>query len=137
MLKSRNKTAAGLKYTALTTAGGFAYGLLELLYRGHTHWTMVAAGGVCVDLLYLIAVKNREAVWKKWIMGGAVITTVEYITGLIVNRLLGWHVWSYAHSRLNLMGQISLGFSLIWLALSIPAIWMLRLVGRRIFRDGT
>ena len=27
--------------------GGISYGLLELLWRGRTHWTMLLLGGVC------------------------------------------------------------------------------------------
>lgn len=132
----RQKSAAALKYGILTAAGGLAYGLMEVLFRGHTHWTMLLAGGLCADLLYLIAVKSRDPIWKKWLMGGTVITTVEYVTGLVVNRLLGWNVWSYAHRRDNLLGQISLGFALLWLGLSIPAIWLLGRVGRRFFGEG-
>ena len=32
--------------------GGCAYGLLEVLYRGHTHWTMLVTGGACVLTLF-------------------------------------------------------------------------------------
>lgn len=34
--------------------GGAAYGLLETLFRGYTHWTMVLTGGACVLTLYLL-----------------------------------------------------------------------------------
>ena len=35
--------------------GGSAYGLMEILFRGHTHWTMVITGGACILTLYLLA----------------------------------------------------------------------------------
>ena len=34
--------------------GSFGYMGLELLWRGHTHWTMGLAGGICVTLLYTL-----------------------------------------------------------------------------------
>jgi uncharacterized membrane protein len=123
------------RFAAIFTGGGLVYGVVELLFRGRTHWTMTLAGGLCAVLLYLIAVRSREALWKKWIMGGAVITTVEFLTGILVNIVLGWHVWSYESSWLNLFGQICLLFSLCWVGLSIPGIWVMTVVGRRVFKD--
>ena len=87
--------------------------------------------------LYLIAVASREKLWKKWIMGGAVITTVEFLTGIIVNIILGWNIWNYSGMRANLFGQICAVFTIIWVLLSIPGIWLMRQVGRRVFKDGT
>ena len=122
-----------MKYVWLYLIGGFGYGLIELLFRGHTHWTMIAAGGLSFLLIYLISVKSAEPLWKKWIMGGAVITTVEFMTGGIVNILLGWNVWSYAHHQLNLMGQISLLFFCLWVLLSVPGMWLCVLLRRKLF----
>lgn len=124
-----------LKYVVVFKAGGLIYGALELVFRGHTHWSMVVAGGICAIFLYIIAVKSREPIWKKWIMGGAVITTVEFITGIVVNIMLGWQVWSYAHSWANLFGQICLLFALLWVLLSIPGIWLMQAISRRVFKD--
>ena len=125
-----------LKFTAVFKGGGLTYGALELLFRGRTHWTMTLAGGISAVLLYLISMKSRDPLWKKWIMGGAAITTVEFVTGLIVNILLGWKVWSYSDSWLNLHGQICLLFSLMWVVLSVPGIWIMAFVGRRVFKEG-
>ncbi len=117
---------AFFEYAAVFAAGGCAYSLLEIIFRGYTHWTMVLTGGICVVLIYLISTKSREAVWKKWIMGGAAITTVEFVVGGTVNILLGWNVWDYSEQLLNLMGQICLPFSALWVLLCVPAMWMCR-----------
>lgn len=124
-----------LKFAVVFTACGILYGALEMIFRGRTHWSMMVAGGLCAIFLYLIAVKSREPIWKKWIMGGAVITTVEFIAGIIVNILLGWHVWSYADSWANLFGQICLLFTLLWVLLCIPGIWLMQVLSRRVFKD--
>ncbi len=136
MSDTTRKIPAGLKYAAVFTAGGLVYAALELVTRGHTHWSMIIAGGICALFLYLIAVKSREKIWKKWIMGGAIITTVEFLAGIAVNILLGWDVWSYTGRWANFYGQICVSFALIWTLLSIPGIYLMRFVGRRIFKDG-
>ncbi len=124
-----------LKIAFIFNAGGLVYAGVELLFRGRTHWSMLVAGGICAVLLYLIAVKSREPLWEKWIMGGVVITTVEFLAGIIVNIILGWHVWSYAHSWANLFGQICLLYTLLWMLISIPGIWLLQFVERSIFKE--
>lgn len=124
-----------IRYAFIYIFGGIGYGLLEILFRGYTHWTMCIAGGLCFLLIYLIAVKSKESLWKKWIMSGAVITTVEFVTGSIVNIILDWNVWSYTHQTLNLMGQICILFSAIWVVLSIPAIWICHVIHKFLFND--
>ena len=43
-----------LKYLFLFASGGLLYSLLEMLYRGWTHWTMFILGGLCFTALGLI-----------------------------------------------------------------------------------
>ncbi len=50
----------------------------------------------------------------------AIITTLEFIVGYIVNIILKWNVWDYSNMPFNIMGQICLGFSTLWFALGIP-----------------
>lgn len=135
MIKSYLLKAILIRYTGVFTVGGLIYGAIELMFRGYTHWTMLLAGGVCTVFLYLIANKSHERLWKKWIMGGAVITTVEFVTGIIVNLLLGWNVWSYSGNWCNLFGQICLLFAFLWMLLSVPGIWLMLVISRRIFKD--
>ena len=109
-------------YLLLFVSGGLIYGLIEIAFRGYTHWSMLIAGGICFLLIYLINANFNIPKWQKWILGGAVITAVEFVTGCIVNLLLGWNVWDYSAHRFNLMGQICLLFSIMWVGLSIPAV---------------
>ena len=55
-------------------------------------------------------------------IGACIITTLEYITGVIINIELGWNVWDYSDMILNLRGQICLPFFLLWIPISIVAI---------------
>lgn len=102
------------------SVGGIAYGLIEVVFRGYTHWTMVLLGGIVLVLLNLIN-QSKTALWIKCILGATVITSLEYSVGMIVNVALGWNVWDYSDKLLNFRGQICPQFSLVWFFLSIPA----------------
>lgn len=75
----------------------------------------------------------RESIGKKAIMCAFIVTTLEFITGCIVNIRLGWDVWDYSSIPMNLMGQICPTFSLMWMALSIPCILFSKLIHKTIF----
>jgi len=64
--------------------GAFGYGLLEIIWRGYTHWSMLCAGGISFCGLSVIAekFKNIGKFWKS-VLGGAVITSVEFVFGVI------------------------------------------------------
>ncbi len=110
-----------MKYSILYTIGAGGYGLLELLFRGFTHWSMLLAGGTCFCFLYRINDMPGLKAWKKWLLGSAVITGVEFIAGMIVNMWLHWNVWSYSRYYFNVYGQICLLFSCLWFLICIPA----------------
>lgn len=122
-----------LELISIYVFGGIAYGSIETLWRGYTHWTMIIAGGLCSCLMYLISTRMRDALWKKWIMCASVTTCIEFVIGCIVNLRLGWEVWDYSRQPLNLMGQICPLFSLYWLLLSIPFVSVSRLLKRYVF----
>lgn len=60
--------------------------------------------------------------WKQMLIGASIITILEFVTGIIVNIILEWNVWSYEGVPLNVLGQICLPFSIIWFFLSFFAI---------------
>lgn len=51
-------------------------------------------------------------------IGAIIITALEFIVGVIVNLILKWNIWDYSMLPFNILGQISLPFSLIWFLLS-------------------
>lgn len=104
--------------------GGIMYNTLERMARGHTHWTMFIVGGIC---FYLIGTINEVipwsmAFWKQCVIGGCIVTAVEFISGCIINIWLGWNVWDYSNMPFNILGQICLPFSLLWCIVSAVAI---------------
>ena len=113
-----------LKELFLAAAGGLLYIILELVWRGHSHWTMFALGGLCFALIGLIneLIPWCMPLWKQALIGAAIITGLEFLTGCIVNLGLGWHVWDYSGMPLNLLGQICILYILLWIPVSLIAI---------------
>jgi uncharacterized membrane protein len=114
-------------FAAQFTLGGLAYCGIEVLYRGHTHPSMFATGGLCFVLLCLLA-HSRAGLLTGAVIGGLAITAVELVVGAVVNLWLGLGVWDYSNLPYNLWGQISLSFTLAWCALSAAAILLVRLI---------
>lgn len=116
-----------LKTLLLFLTGGVIYSAIEILFRGYTHWTMAVAGGLCLTLIYLMdSVTKNSSLALKCLFGSLIITAVELSVGLIVNTALGWNIWDYSHLPLNLMGQICFPFSVIWMLITVPALYICR-----------
>ena len=118
----------------LLLAGSVLYCWLEILYRGHTHWSMAICGGVCATAIYRI--NERFSHWggvPRALLGALVITTSELVTGCTVNLWMGLGVWDYSHLPLNLWGQICPSFCAIWFLLCFPVGWLCGVVRRNVF----
>lgn len=116
--------------------GGAIYGGIEVLWRGHTHWSMVLTGGVCFAFMYLVAAQPNLTRPVQYAWCAVLVTAVEFVSGGVFNRLLGWRIWDYSHMRLNLYGQVCLRYSLYWLILSVPGCALARLLRSRVFLGG-
>ena len=114
------------KYLTLFMYGGIIYYHIEIAWRGHSHHSMVIAGGIC---FLLIGALNNYLPWNlglvyQSLIGALIITIIELIVGLIVNIWLGLAVWDYSGLPLNLWGQISLPFTLLWVPLAAVGIFL-------------
>ncbi len=109
------------KFLILFLTGAVGYSMLEIIWRGYTHWSMFVLGGICFYILYhLFSALDGMPVIVKALAGGGVITAAEFISGYILNIRLHLGVWNYSSAPFNLMGQICLTYSLLWAALCIP-----------------
>ena len=112
------------KAMVLFCVGAFIYAGLEILWRGYTHWTMAVLGG----LLFLVIgsinslLEWETPLWKQVLIGTVIITSAEFIAGLILNIWLGLGIWDYSQVPFNLLGQICPQFSLLWAFLSLVGI---------------
>lgn len=113
------------KETIIFLIFGFLYICLELLYRGHTHISMLFVGGLCGVLIGLINDNTPDIpLFYQCILGTTIVTLIEFISGCYLNIYLGLGVWDYSHVPFNFLGQVCLPFSIIWMLLSIPVIYL-------------
>lgn len=112
------------KYLVLMDVGGAVYVLLELAWRGRSHWTMFVLGGLCFIGLGLIneVLPWDMPLWEQAAVGVLLITALEFFTGCVVNLMLGWQVWDYSDLPWNILGQVSLKYSALWLPVSLAGI---------------
>lgn len=113
-----------LKLLILFAIGGFFYYFLERMYNGYSAWPMIIVGGTCFVLIGLI---NELFTWVMplWLQGivsAVLVTTVEYVSGLILNVWLKLNIWDYSNLPFNLQGQICLYYGILWIFISLGAI---------------
>ena len=112
-----------LQHIVIAVIGGLVYMGIEILWRGHTHWTMGVLGGVCFVLIGLLDEwQDHPPMLLQMVQGAAIVTALELLVGLIVNRWLGWNVWDYSDMPGNLWGQVCPQFAAAWLVLSWAAV---------------
>lgn len=125
-----------LKCLLLLSIGGGVYVSLELAWRGHSHWTMFLLGGVC---FVAVGAVNELIPWcmpllQQALIGTAIITGLEFLTGCIVNLWLGWNIWDYSGLPGNILGQICVLYILLWIPVALAAIvlddWLRYLIFR-------
>ena len=124
-----------MEYTLVYLIGAFLYAGIELLWRGWTHWSMLLCGGLCFTLMYLIAAAALPLI-AKCLISALAISAVEFVTGCVVNIILKWEVWDYSSRAGNLLGQICPQYSLYWLLLSIPGLFLCGILRRFLCRPG-
>ena len=114
-----------MKYLLIFLIGSAGYSYLEVLWRGYTHWTMALTGGLCFLIIYLLnGIFASESVLFRSLVGAAVITSVEFIVGVMVNIILKWDVWDYSSLPFNFIGQVCIRYSFLWFLLCVPLVWV-------------
>ena len=106
---------------------GATYYLIELAFRGYSHWTMFILGGICGVLIGLLNEHKLTwdmPLWKQVLYGELIVLPLEFITGVIVNIWLGWNVWDYSDLWGNVLGQSSPLFALLFAPVILLAIFI-------------
>lgn len=104
--------------------GGSIYVMIEIAWRGHTHWTMAVVGGLCFVLIGAIneVFTFEMPLLLQMAVGALMITLVEFCAGCILNLWLNLGIWDYSRMPFNIAGQICLPFSVGWFFLSAAGI---------------
>lgn len=112
------------KYLILFLTGAAVYGIIEILWRGRTHWTMAVLGGIC---FLICGAVNEFLSWEtplllQCLICAVLITAVELVAGMILNVRMGLAIWDYSDLPFQYRGQICLSYSCLWYLLSLAAI---------------
>lgn len=102
--------------------------MIEILYRGRTHYSMFFAGAIVLSSFYYINQNYEMHFLLKCLMGMLIITGIELAFGLVFNIILKERVWDYSGLPLNFLGQICVPFSLLWFGASGVAFKLIDMV---------
>jgi len=124
------------EYTIVYMLGAVIYSFIEVLFRGFTHWTMALTGGLAYLLIYIVNTKAKtKSLILRCLAGCAIITSLEFIVGCIVNRKFNMSVWDYSNQPGHLLGQICPLFSAIWFLISFPAMLLSFFIKGKLFSE--
>lgn len=123
------------QYFLLWLTGGIAYFYLEIMFRGYSHYSMIICGGFCflfvgqtgLNILYR---KSRFFIVKIMAASALIITTLEFVTGLIVNIVFDLKVWDYSRVKGNIMGQVCLPYTFLWGVMGLLCVYMTYIIKR-------
>ena len=125
------------KVLILGFIGGVIYYILECIWRGYSHISMFILGGLCFVIIGLINEIFVDSIYieQEIIIGWLAILILEFITGCIVNLWLGLDVWDYSDQPFNILGQVCPLFALLWIPITIFAIFFDDIVRYNLFNE--
>ena len=98
----------------------------------HGFWTPIYGFGVCITIfLYNLLEKNIKMTSLKkiiisFLIGFILLTTLEYIGGFLIERLLRITFWDYSNEKFHIGKYTSLKMALIWGISSIGIIYTVK-----------
>jgi hypothetical protein len=105
---------------------GALYLVIESIWRGWTHVSMLVVGGICGLAIGAVnqipSFYETKMIWQS-ITVAAIILCVEFGSGCVINLWWGWGIWDYSGVWGNIMGQICLPFAALWVLITPFAIW--------------
>ena len=104
------------EYLVLWAVGGCIYYGIEVLFRGFSHISMFMLGGLCMQFFTWQGrlTEWQDALPRQITRCTIFVVSMEFITGIIVNKWYHLAVWDYSDMPLQLWGQICLPFALIF-----------------------
>lgn len=98
---------------------------LEIAVRHYSHYSMILCGGMATLLCGgLNQTFKRMSVLLQMVISAVIVSELEFITGYIFNIGLNCGIWDYSDVSLNLMGQICIPYSLLWMLIAPAMIYV-------------
>ncbi len=141
------KTPKILKYLILFFLLGATYALVEFIYRSimdpgtvnptQTIVMWIIGGVASIGMGYINEIKRfrKTKMFIQAIIAAIIILTVEFFSGVFVNKILLLNIWDYSELPLNIYGQISLFFGIAWFAIAPFGIWLDDHLRFKIFKE--
>ena len=124
-----------LKIFILWLTGGSSYFFLEILFRGRSHWTMFLLGGFCFLLIGALNEYLNLSLFQQGLLGSLIVSCLEFIFGLVLNIYLKLNIWDYSSLPFNILGQVCLPFSILWVFISIFAVFLVDFLRYLFFKE--
>lgn len=97
--------------------------------RGFLHGPSLPLYGSGAILVLLVTIPVRQNLLLVYVLGMVFATALEYVTGMVMERMFHVRYWDYSNKPFNLNGHICLLCSLAW---GIFAIIMIKIIHRPI-----
>ena len=84
---------------------------------------MVVLGGTLFLLLGVLnsRLPQNTSLLLRGLLGGILITATEFAAGCVLNLGLGLAIWDYSSMPFQLLGQVCLPYSFLWVILAMVA----------------
>ena len=114
------------EYLVLWAVGGCIYYGIEVLFRGFSHISMFMLGGLCMQFFTWQGrlTEWQDALPRQITRCTIFVVSMEFITGIIVNKWYHLAVWDYSDMPLQLCGQICLPFMILFACLCAVGIYL-------------
>ncbi|WPC41217.1 putative ABC transporter permease [Clostridium sp. JS66] len=99
---------------------GALYMVLEGIWRGWTHISMLFVGGLAAFFIGRLNEHPKfydKKMWQECVIGTVIILILEFTSGMILNVWLSLGIWDYSNEPFNLLGQICLPYAILWFLL--------------------
>ena len=124
------------KSAVLFYIGGMIYVALELVWRGWSHGSMFLVGGLCFVLIGAIdTVFPEMPLLMQSVLGAAVVTAMELLSGLMINGYLHLNVWDYSALPYNFLGQVCMAYFFLWILVSLAAVLLEDFLRQKLFGE--
>ena len=114
-----------IKIFTIFMTGGLIYYFIEIAVRHYSHYSMILCGGMATLLCGgLNQTFKKMGLLIQMLISAVIVSELEFITGYIFNIHLECCVWDYSDMPFNLMGQICIPYSLLWMFIAPAMIYV-------------
>lgn len=92
--------------------------------RGFMVGPMLPLYGSGAVVMLFVALPFRENLFLVYIAGCIGATILEYITGVLMEKLFKVRYWDYSDKKFNFQGHIYLGATLLWGFFTVAMVWI-------------